>query len=282
MDTETIRLSQKPAVDSIRRQAGHVLSSHAFASLYLWRKAMDLSLCITSSAFLVKGREGWFFPVGEEKEKIRLLTRLAEEEKTLCLRYATEEDTALAKELWGEGVEVIPDPASFEYLYDKEEQIAMAGKRFAYQRAKANKARRKGEILSQPLTEALLPAAETVARLWGERRPSGDPGDLEETLDALSHREALGLQGQVFSIDGQPVGFQLYSYLDDCTIDLHIAKTLGEDVDTLMKWELYRSLPSRVTTINREEDLGIPGLRLHKQDAQPAGFHRVCTLFLRP
>ena len=48
-----------------------------------------------------------------------------------------------------------------------------------------------------------------------------------------------------------------------------------------MKLYLYQSLPEKVAIINREEDLGIRGLAIHKQDAQPCGFNDTYILSLK-
>ena len=98
------------------------------------------------------------------------------------------------------------------------------------------------------------------------------------TLRALGYLEELSLVGNLLYLDGEAIGFDLGAMIAPDTLDNHIAKTLRDDVDALMKLLWYETLPENVKIINREEDLGIRGLRIHKQDAQPIGFNDTYTL----
>ncbi len=279
MDFEVLSLSLKEKIDSIRAAASHKASSHAFVSLYLWRESMGLSVCFLGDAFLVKSENGYFFPCGKEEDMLSLVRAVWENEPDALFHYAREEDKLLCERKFGDRLLCEFDAPSREYLYLRTEQIEMKGKKFTYQRAKVNKARRLGEIKSLPLDESLVPTAKEIAKNWAERR--GDDGDLHETLEALDHLEELMLFGNMLYLDGEPVGFNLYSMISHDTVDNHIAKTLRDDVDTLMKLEFYVTLDEAVTYINREEDLGIRGLAIHKQDAQPCGFNDTYILSYR-
>lgn len=277
MEFLEIGLSERERLEGIRHTVGHTASSHAFVSLYLWRHAMSLSVAYRGEAFLVKSGEGYFFPCGKSEDVLSLVAAVWECEPDAVFLYARAEDVALVRSVYGEGITAEFDAASREYLYDREEQIAMPGKPFTYQRAKVNKARRLGETLSVELTEAHRETAKAITRLWAERRE--DEGDLAVTLEALDSMEALSLYGNLLLLDSQPIGFNLGSFLAPHIFDIHIAKTLRDDVDTLMKLELYKALPERVTVINREEDLGIRGLAIHKQDGKPSGFNDTYRIF---
>lgn len=279
MEFVPISLELAERIDGIRKNACHRTSSHAFVSLYLWKESMGLSVAFSKDAFLVRSKGGYFFPCGNEMAVIAFLKAVWEKEPNARFLYAREEDLATVKRVFGDTVVAEFDAASREYLYLKSEQIAMSGKKFTYQRAKVNKAKRLGEIRSEVIDVSLLPIAKSITEAWADGRE--DKGDREETLEALTHFEALGLYGNLLYLDEKPIGFNLGSFLSDDTFDIHIAKTLVDDVDTLMKLYLYQSLPERVVTINREEDLGIRGLAIHKQDGQPCGFNDTYILSLQ-
>lgn len=271
MEFVSLTPDMRERIDGIRAVSCHKTSSHAFVSLYLWRSAMGLTVAFSDDAFLIRSKEGYFFPCGSKAGILSFLKAVWEADPNARFFYAREEDKQLCEAVFGENVTAQFDAASREYLYLRTEQIEMKGKKFTYQRAKVNKARRLGEILSCELTEALVPAAKRITEEWASKRE--DKGDLAETLEALDNMKALGLYGNLLLLDGKPIGFNLGSFLSDDSFDIHIAKTLFDDVDTLMKRELYLSLPERVVIINREEDLGIRGLAIHKQDGQPCGFN---------
>lgn len=278
MEFREIRLADRERVEALRNLGAHKTSSHAFVSLYLWRKAQGLTITFTEKAFCVKATEGYYFPCGEKDAVLALCRAIAEEEPTATWLYVREEDLMTAQEVLGKTHRFCEKAEAREYLYAREEQIEMKGKRFCYQRAKVNKARRAGVMCSEALEDRLLPSAVALTQEWAARR-GADKGDCEQTLEALSLFHELSLFGNMLFCDGKAVGFNLGSYLAPDTVDIHIAKTLQDDVDTLMKWELYQMLPSSVETINREEDLGIRGLALHKQDAQPCGYNVMWFLY---
>jgi len=279
MEFVPLSLDMRERIDAIRAAYCHKASSHAFVSLYLWRNSMGLSVCFWGDAFLVKSNSGYFFPCGKGEDVLSLVKAVWEDDPNASFHYAREEDKLLCERVFGSAVCSEFDSASREYLYLRTEQIEMKGKKFTYQRAKVNKARRLGKIKSLPLDMSLVPTAKEITKAWADRR--GDDGDFHETMEALDHLDELSLFGNLLFLDGEPVGFNLYSMISHDTVDNHIAKTLRDDVDTLMKLEFYLTLDSAVTYINREEDLGIKGLAIHKQDAQPCGFNDTYILSVK-
>lgn len=276
MQLETLALAHKDGIENARRLAGHVASSHAFTSLFLWTEEKGYTVSFEKNAFLVKEGDTYFFPCGERESVTALVRAVVAENGRAVFRYARKEDVALCREVLGEGFRVEYDAASREYLYDRAEQIAMTGKRFQYQRAKCNKARRLGDMRSLPLTVDNRADAYFITDEWEKRR--ADSADAAMTRRALSYLDELSLIGNILYLDNQPIGFDLGAMITPDTLDNHIAKTLRDDVDALMKLLWYEALPEYVTVINREEDLGIRGLAIHKQDAQPIAFNDTYTL----
>lgn len=277
---EAIQLTDKRRIDALRAMGCHTASSHAFSSLYLWCEEKGYTVAFYGDAFMIREKESYFFPCGDAESVKAALCEIVKTDPHAVFRYARESDVALAKALFGEDVSAELDTASREYLYDRVEQIEMKGKKFTYQRAKCNKARRLGVMESYPLTPERVPDALRITKAWAASRADAgeDTGDTEMTLRALSLIEPLSLVGNILYLDAEPIGFDLGAMIAPDTLDNHIAKTLRNDVDALMKLLWYESLPDTVRVINREEDLGIRGLRIHKMDAQPCGFNDTYTL----
>ncbi len=271
MNFRKILLSDQEKIDACRRFAGHTASSHAFSSLYLWCEEKDYRIAFFGDAFLIQERNDYFFPCGKEEDAHALINAVLKDTPHAVFRYARACDKALAERLYGERVTALFDDTAREYLYNRTEQIAMVGKKFTYQRAKCNKARRLGEMVSKPLTQENLADAETILESWAAFR--ADRGDYTMTKRALTLLVPLSLIGNILYLNGDPIGFDLGCMITEDTLDNHIAKTLRDDVDALMKLLWYEALPDTVKTINREEDLGIRGLRIHKEDAQPSGYN---------
>ncbi|HEY9074330.1 MAG TPA: phosphatidylglycerol lysyltransferase domain-containing protein, partial [Desulfobaccales bacterium] len=81
----------------------------------------------------------------------------------------------------------------------------------------------------------------------------------------------LNLQGGVIEIDGRVEAFTLGELLNNETVVVHIEKAnpLVQGLYTAINQEFCRHSWSQVPFINREQDLGLPGLRMAKMSYHP-------------
>ena len=95
VNTKEITEKQKIQIEKIREIFGHEMSSHAFASVYLWQKEMDLSVFLEEKFFSVRcgmyGDNAWFFPCGDEDEIYGFIKSLMGD-RTFSLCYLRECD----------------------------------------------------------------------------------------------------------------------------------------------------------------------------------------------
>jgi hypothetical protein len=125
------------------------------------------------------------------------------------------------------------------------------------------------------LLDEYIGDAINVLEEWRQAR--GDAGDYEACREGLEHTYALQLCGGIYYVGQRPVGFTLgeenslgTSYV------IHFEKAV--DVDTykglyqFINQTFSSFLPEKYETINREQDLGQPGLRRAKESYNPIGF----------
>lgn len=265
-----VQLEDRAGIRSIRARAGHRLSAHAFASLYLWQEPLELSLCLHTDAFFVRlgsrGENAWFFPCGSTEEKLAFLRQMISR-PALALYYLRQEDVAFLERYFPGQFSCSPTRGDAEYLYSRTAQLALQGGTYKNLRSKINKARRRHQWQVLDLNPQTYPLAEQVAQLWQARRDG--PGDLNVALLALHSFEPLELQGIILVSEEGPQAIAFGSLITPDTFDLHVTKTLLPGLDCYLKWELYQRLPPQVIWINQEEDLDLPGLRTNKEEAIP-------------
>jgi len=93
--------------------------------------------------------------------------------------------------------------------------------------------------------------------------------------DALEHASEFGLHGRVYYVEGKPAGYTLGETARAGTMFVvHYEKTIPnlKGLYQLINMDFVRSLPAPVTLINREQDLGDPGLRQAKITYRPCDF----------
>jgi hypothetical protein len=89
---------------------------------------------------------------------------------------------------------------------------------------------------------------------------------------ALNHFDILGLTGGAIKIENEIVAFTYGSPINHSTFGVHVEKAdIGFDgIFSVINQEFVARLPEKYHYINREEDLGLPGLRKSKLSYHPA------------
>ena len=98
-----------------------------------------------------------------------------------------------------------------------------------------------------------------------------EAGAIEEMFE---HYEALGFLGGMLYQNGEPVAFTAGTKLDDEVFDTHFEKALPgvEGAYTMVNREFARLVKAEypdIAAFNREEDMGIEGLRKAKLSYHP-------------
>lgn len=278
MSLEQITWEQEEKVQRLRKKYNHETASHAFQSLYLWAPAMGLSIELEEDFFAVKaekrGVNTWFFPCGSQEAKKAFLERhIGEENFTVC--YAREEDAAFAMEHFPGYFDFEERAGDGEYLYWKEEQIGLKGRKFSKLRGHIHKATRAMKLEVRLLTRENIGEAGEIARQWNRlSHEEGEDGliDLNAADRLLNNWDRLKASGILVTVDGEPYAIAGGYALTEDTFDLCMAKQKGypPGLSQYVKWQFYLSLPGQYAWVNAEEDLGIEGLRMMKKQMQPA------------
>jgi hypothetical protein len=165
------------------------------------------------------------------------------------------------------------DRSSAEYLYDRAAQVRMEGGSYAKLRQRVSAIERGYELEIEELSPENLTQAMDFTANWRKRKKplQTDFDDVRASMEALELREELGLFGVMERLNGVPSAVLAGGFISGDTFDLCMAKTASgvSGFDFYARRELYRRLPEKCRLINREEDLGIDGLRKSKLKMRP-------------
>lgn len=265
-----VRLEDRPGIELIRAKAGHTLSAHAFSSLFLWQKRLKLSICMQTDAFFVhfalRGAHAWFYPCGSERAQVEFL-QAGLSTANFSLHYVRREDVEFVRDHFPGRFCFQEARGDWEYVCSRKNQEELPGKAFRNLRAKVRKAGKRGNWIVTPLSAAHREAAEQVVQMWQASRETIGDGDV--VMTGMEYFERLNLQGILLSDGDCAKALAFGAVIAPGVFDLHATKTLAPRVDSYLKWELYRRLPSEVLWINQEEDLDLPGLRTNKEESVP-------------
>ncbi len=248
------------------------ISEFTFANIYLFRQRHEYRICRLGEIFVITGWDGgqsfFMLPFGLPDENVL---------RELFDNYGTMKDATelQAKALAELGYSVCEDRDNFDYLYAREDLVNLTGRKFHRKKNMLNLFIRNNECQAKPLLEEYREDAIQILDEWAQEH-SG-PGDYEAAKDALEKMWPLQLCGGILYIDGRPVSYCLGEELAlGGSFVIHFEKAVpSEQFKGLYQFvnQAFASiLPDKYETVNREQDLGDPGLRQAKESYNPTGF----------
>lgn len=171
------------------------------------------------------------------------------------------------------------DRAYTDYIYSRTSLATLSGKKLQPKRNFANRfAREHPDYQASPLTEELIPECIELDLQWADNKETEtDAGrytyatERRSLLTAFEHWNELGGLGAVIRTEGKIVAFTYGAPINFDTFDVCVEKadTRYEGAFAVINRDFVRSLPEQYAYINREEDLGIEGLRRSKLSYHP-------------
>ena len=249
---------------------------------YQWSRAGDWLLVVAQPV----GGGSWALPplgpAPRREISRRLLGWLRETrgEPSAAIERA---DARLLAELAGTpGLAVEPQREHFDYVYRTADLIQLAGGKYHSKRNYLNTFQRTYHYRYEPLEERhLAECRELVARWCRMKRCQEDlslMGEWEAVKAALDNFLDLEIQGGVVLVDGRVEAFTLGEMLNRETAVVHIEKADPEirGLYAAINQLFCQNAWSAASFINREQDLGDPGLREAKTSYHP---HRLVEKF---
>ena len=261
-----------------------------FTNLFVWQKAYRFELARMGNFLLIRlrGRTGnsYMYPAGsgDIAAAVRALEAdAAERGEPLRLVCLTPPQMAELEEFFPGRFTCTADRDGYDYLYDIDRLADLGGKKL---HAKRNHIHRFDEQfpdwMFEPITPANIPECLDLERAWSARREESEPESGEETLseetiaviEALYQMDPLALEGGLIRAGGKPVAFSLGSLTTPACFDVHFEKAAGEiqGAYAVINREMARMVRDRhpqVKWLNREDDLGLEGLRKAKLSYYP-------------
>jgi hypothetical protein len=180
---------------------------------------------------------------------------------------------AQAERLAALGYAVTEDRDNFDYLYRREDLAQLPGRALQKKRNLVHRFLKDCDHEAKPLTPDLVPDALVVLEAWRDHYKN--EADYLPARIALANLATLALQGRMVYANGQPAGFSLG---EPCALGtsfvVHYEKALPwvKGLSQFVTLEFAASLPATYEWINREQDVGDPGLRQAKLTYRPAGY----------
>jgi hypothetical protein len=290
-----LTVDDRDAVGELLKQHPREQSELTFTNLFIWRDAYQLQLSEVDGALAIFSwradpEDSFVFPPLGEGANAAVVRRCLEQMRAsghaAVMARATEADLQRLGVTDGEFV-IDPDRDNWDYVYLVEDLIALAGSRYHRKRNHIEQFKGQYHFEYVTLTPELAPACQELQDKWCDEKHC----DLVATLRAensaikevLENFQALGVSGGCIAIDGKVEAFALGELLNPDTVVIHIEKANAafRGLYQAINQQFLEHEWSHIRHVNREQDLGVEGLRKAKESYYPDHMVEKCTVRLQ-
>ena len=281
-----IELEDRDIFREALRQYKPQTSEWTFTNLFIWRSHYQFQWSIYKDWLLVMCAEGKnsmyaMQPIGptSRQDVTRIFLKWFQEDKGEIQPYIEKADSRLISELYGmKNLSIEPTRDHFDYVYLRDDLVQLSGNKYRSKRNHINQLLRSYEFAYVPLKDEHIDACLELQEKWCKLRRCEEDlnllGEWEAIREILAHYDVLEVQGGVVTIEGRVEAFTIGELLNDQTAVVHIEKANPEiaGLYPIINQQCCEKCWQDVFYINREQDLGIPGLREAKLSYYPDHF----------
>ncbi len=255
-------------------------SDNTFTNMVCWNHYANYSYANMGDnvvlASTIDGKTRFRPPMGPQnpslvKDLVRLAADVGDTDQIILIDPATAD--------WMQSVyrriDIMPDRDQAEYVYKAEDLAKLPGRDYLYIRREINKFRRTFPSSTiEPISSANCDKVKEYLDKWyaSKNHDGGLAGhEKEAVFYSLDNMKELGLSGLTINVDGQIGAMSIFEGMSRDTALIHFEKGLPEyeGIYKVINQETASLLSKEYEFINRESDLGIPGLREAKMRYHP-------------
>ena len=285
LDFRALEIDDRDLFDKILSGANSNSFSKSFGSYFLWSENHKTKICFDDDILYIKYDKknlAYEMPKGVNtsealKKSVNLLLDYHAKTRgdinfkfTRLLKFEAEK-----LELMFPGkFKIEPERNDFEYIYSVEELSELKGKKYHSKRGHIKKFSKNNLWEYSALNINKKEDYILFFRSWFEERPDANPNEMIAIEKALKYYNELKLYGGMILVEKKIVAGAVGEKIDDETFVVHFEKALSEfsEAYAVINNELCKKIQNEYKFINREEDLGIPGLRKSKLSYHPQFF----------
>ncbi len=291
-DLKQITLEDKEVFENYFEACDYDISEYTFSNLFMWRNSYDFRWTEDSGNLIIFSFEkdksvDLFPPIGKEPFKVI---------KDFC-EIARENDISLKIERVPEvlkkrveesdlKVKIEKDRANWDYVYLKDNLVKLDGGDYQNIRQKVNKFKKTYNWRFETLSEKNLDECMNLHEAWCEERDCEENSSLihekrgvKEIFENWKH---FNLTGGLLRVDGHIMAYCMYEKLCPQILVCHVEKANTDYAGAYnaINQITLDNIGEGVKWVNREQDLGIRGLRIAKKRYHPEKYVKKWVMHL--
>lgn len=279
-----IDLEDKKIIDPYLRESGYNLCEYCFGNLYIWQGRFKTAYTIKDGFLLLKGcfdgKCYYLMPCGNG-DFISAARQLLEDAMESghrfimhCISCERAEELSAA---FGDNIAFTPNETAFDYIYDRESLSNLIGQKYHSKRNFINRfIYEYGEAEYEDITPQNIAECRKISDVWLRDNYSEVTeamlNEKEAIIRLLNNFFPLDMRGAIIRINGKICAFTAGEELNGDTFVIHIEKASYDITGAyaVINNEFAKRALEGYKYINREEDMGLEGLRKAKRSYNPA------------
>ena len=257
-------------------------SEGVFMTMFMWNAYYNMEIAENGEflfiRFNIRNRKpSYFFPIGSgnlEKAVDELCEYSKQRGERLCFRLVSFENAEKLKNISGKKFGFTPVRDSFDYVYFTDKMISLSGKKLHSKKNHLNYFLENYAFEYKTVTDSgILSRCREKAVQWVSEKTkninSFERGAMEKYFDYFFE---FGQKGAVLLVDGEIAAMSFGERLceDTALIQIELADENYRGAYQAINKLFCENEWSDFTYVNREEDMGIEGLRKAKEGYHPA------------
>lgn len=279
MTFHPLTLSDREAMQAVTLHSGRRNCNYTFANLWGWQFWYHTEVCVLENAVVLRytfNDQSAYMVCTSEVLQLELIEALLDDSNG-DLTLVGLEDSQVAQfnnVLPNVSVSVESSRDQYDYIYRRTDLATLHGKHLD---AKRNHIHRflseHPDFEYRHITPELFDECRRLTEIWQKDKESSETIDVErEVMETIfSNWDALGMIGGSIFVNGSMVAFTYGSAVTTDTFDVCVEKADRnvKGAFAIINQQFAEHLPEMYIYLNREEDMGIPGLRKSKLSYHP-------------
>jgi len=283
-ESRQVTLNDKDAIEGLFTRYATEVSERTFGSVFIWRQYAGRSSLSWFRDHLIitwyRERFGklMFCPVGADPAEIigafsKALQRSNDPFKGV---FGIVEPTTSALKRFG--LSPVPLRDEWDYVYLTKDLIELDGPKYHTQRKEMKKATSELDLVYEPMTTEHQRQCLQLEEVWCDlkhcRMDKFSEAEDAALKEAISNLDALGFMGGVVLLDGKVQALTVGERLNSKTAVVHFEKANPEirGLYQVINQQFCERALKDFEFVNREQDVGEPGLRRAKEGYHPHHF----------
>ena len=278
-----LTVHDREAVQAVTLHAGRRNCNYTFANLVGWQFWFHTEVCVLGDAVVFRfnygGERAYMICTAAGFPENLLEPLLVDSGGRLTLLGLEDSQLEPLRTRTGFRMSVEPIRNQYDYIYRRADLAALQGGLLKAKRNHVNRFRTEHRDFDyRMLTPELFDECRRLTALWQEEKDAldnenGTIAAEQRVIEIVfEHWDSLGMTGGSIFVGDQMVAFTYGAAVTTDTFDICVEKAdrRVEGAFSIINQQFAEHLPSQYIYLNREEDMGLSGLRKAKMSYHPA------------